>query len=1148
MTLLGLVSSRAAVNITGQEGWFESACVTWTPGDGLEYNVYVSEAQQETWTQLDDELLRSYGTYYRADAIGLKAGTYRFRVVPVSDGQEMTGEASESDAVVVKAHDRSGFAHVGMAGGIGAYKNDGTLKDGAKVIYVWADNAKTITHDVVTNNKGGVTTGKGLQDIVYLYQKGYDTTPLAIRIIGTIKAADMDRFDSSAEGLQLKGKSAFANMPITLEGVGNDAAIWGFGILCRNCSNVEFRNFAIMLCMDDCLSLDTDNRNIWIHNMDFFYGNTGGDADQAKGDGTVDIKGKSTHVTVSYNHFVDCGKTSLGGMKSETTDCWMTFHHNWFDHSDSRHPRIRTAFYHVYNNYFDGVSKYGVGVTMGGSAFVENNYFRNTKYPMLISKQGTDAEGDGTFSGENGGVIKAYNNNIDNARKVQYWSAEVQATGAWDAVLVNSRDAAVTATALAGGTGYNTAADQAARTSYIENNIDNPAQVKDIVKGQYGAGRMQHGDFHWAFDNKVQDTNYGVISALKQALKDYRSTLVGFVGGGGVSNGGNSQPVSGGDGQGISDDDNDNYEPSWGGGSGGGQAGTAGEYVIGSSSDYFWFNADNDAAYKAYIANQTFVTDGSYTPAQVVAKSDGTKCSDYIGSVRLSKNQSFTVYCADGINVVSFYVSSTGTQNWKLESSEDGSNWKAEDPVTGKSAEHPTCAIKGTTGVKYARITNTNDGNRDVQGVKVAKPGNGSLDDDEDPADDEPALNSDASAEFLLGGEDIAMSGNAYTLHVDFDAADANGYNVAVTPAEGATVASTTGAAGSDGNYTIAAPAAGQTATATFRIQAENQTDTRTYTISIVKGIDPATLPQTTGEFLYFPEGSKTYNAFFTVSGNTSDQYGSTTYTRNGETYQCSFTLKMELKTSVTFIPAHDGIVRIALSSSGNNNLELDGTKLTGDANNVVESAVKGGKQYTVAKADKAYVYYIELVYGSQTETADVTTAASGFTTLVCAAALDFTTANGLKAYIATGVEGDAVRLAEVQSAPAATPLILKGEASHTYSVGTTNAPAALPGNNLLEGSATASKVLAANEAYILVDGKLHPNEAGTMPAGKAYLPAGLVNGSRVLTLDFGGVTAVSGLSVAAPASSIYTLGGQQKKTRTGKGVYIVDGKKTFLK
>ena len=1148
MTLLGLVSSRAAVNITGQEGWFESACVTWTPGDGLEYNVYVSEAQQETWTQLDDELLRSYGTYYRADAIGLKAGTYRFRVVPVSDGQEMTGEASESDAVVVKAHDRSGFAHVGMAGGIGAYKNDGTLKDGAKVIYVWADNAKTITHDVVTNNKGGVTTGKGLQDIVYLYQKGYDTTPLAIRIIGTIKAADMDRFDSSAEGLQVKGKSDYANMPITLEGVGNDAAIWGFGILCRNCSNVEFRNFAIMLCMDDCLSLDTNNRNIWVHNMDFFYGNTGGDADQAKGDGTVDIKGKSTHVTVSYNHFVDCGKTSLGGMKSETTDCWMTFHHNWFDHSDSRHPRIRTAFYHVYNNYFDGVSKYGVGVTMGGSAFVENNYFRNTKYPMLISKQGTDAEGDGTFSGENGGVIKAYNNNIDNARKVQYWSAEVQATGAWDAVLVNSRDAAVTATALAGGTGYNTAADQAARTSYIENNIDNPAQVKDIVKGQYGAGRMQHGDFHWAFDNKVQDTNYGVISALKQALKDYRSTLVGFVGGGGVSNGGNSQPVSGGDGQGISDDDNDNSKPSWGDGSGGGQAGTAGEYVIGSSSDYFWFNADNETAFNQYVQVGNIVTDGEFDKNRTITNSNTDSCSDYTGSVKLGSGKMLKVYYAEGIGSVDFYVSGNGSQTWKLETSVDGTNWAVfGSNVEDKAGSHPTCVVTGTAGTKYVRITNLASGNRDVQGVKVAKPGNGS--DDKDPADDEPVRNSDASAEFALSGEEIAMSGNAYTLHVDYNAADGNGYSVTVTPAEGATVASITGAAGSDGNYTIAAPAAGQTATATFRILAENQTDARTYTINIVKGTDPATLPQTTGEFLYFPEGSKTYNAFFTVSGNTSDQYGSTTYTRNGETYQCTYTLKMESETSVTFIPSHDGIVRIALSRSANNNLKLNGTKLTGDANNVVESAVTGGKQYTITKADKAYVYYIEVVYGSQTETVDVTTAASGYTTLVCAAALDFSTANGLKAYIATEVGGDVVRLTEVQSAPAATPLILKGEASHTYSVSITNAPASLPGTNLLEGSATASKVLAANEAYILVGGKLHPNEAGTMPAGKAYLPVSAVpNGARELTLYFDGVTAVSGLSVAAPASSIYTLGGQQKKTRTGKGVYIVDGKKTFLK
>ena len=471
VVILFAVSAKAAVTINEAAGWFESAYVTWQKTAGMSYHVYVSPAATDTWTKLDDELVREYPTYGRADALGLKAGSYQLKVVPVSNGAEVGADAAVTDALTVMAHDRSGFAHVGVSDGIGAYKNDGTLKDNAKVLYVWANNAKTITFDVAKDNKGGVTTGTGLQDIITLYQKGYETTPLAIRIIGTIKAADMDRFDSSEEGLQVKGKNNYSNMPITFEGVGFDAAISGFGILCRNCVNVEFRNFAIMLCKDDCLSLDSYNANIWIHNMDFFYGNTGGDADQAKGDGTVDIKGKSKNITVSYNHFIDCGKTSLGGMKSEDTSCWMTYHHNWFDHSDSRHPRIRTAFYHVYNNYFDGVSKYGVGVTTGGSSFVEANYFRNCKYPMLISKQGTDAEGDGTFSGEDGGVIKAFNNKIDNPRKLQYYK-DGQTDGAWDAVKVDDRSASVAATAFSGGTAYNNEADLKARTTYVENKMN----------------------------------------------------------------------------------------------------------------------------------------------------------------------------------------------------------------------------------------------------------------------------------------------------------------------------------------------------------------------------------------------------------------------------------------------------------------------------------------------------------------------------------------------------------------------------------------------------------------------------------------------------------------------------------------------------
>ena len=722
--ILFAVSAKAAVTINEAAGWFESAYVTWQKSAGLQYHVYVSPAAANSWTPLDQELVREYPTYGRADALGLKAGSYQLKVVPVSNGAEVTADAAVTDALTVMAHDRSGFAHVGVSDGIGAYKNDGTLKDNAKVLYVWANNAKTITFDVAKDNKGGVTTGTGLQDIITLYQKGYETTPLAIRIIGTIKAADMDRFDSSEEGLQVKGKNNYSNMPITFEGVGFDAAISGFGILCRNCVNVEFRNFAIMLCKDDCLSLDSYNANIWIHNMDFFYGNTGGDADQAKGDGTVDIKGKSKNITVSYNHFIDCGKTSLGGMKSEDTSCWMTYHHNWFDHSDSRHPRIRTAFYHVYNNYFDGVSKYGVGVTSGGSSFVEANYFRNCKYPMLISKQGTDAEGDGTFSGEPGGVIKAYNNKIDNPRKVQYYT-EGQADGVWDAVKVDDRTASVAATAFSGGTAYNNEADLKARTTYVENKMDAPEDVKAIVKGAFGAGRLQHGDFKWSFKNAAQDENYGVINELKTALQNYTSTLVGFFDGTTISNGGATETVDGGDGKGISEEENDSYVPSWAGGSGGGGGGsttTDGQYVIGTSSDYFWFNADNEAQYNAYVAAGTFTTTGTANPTYEVKKSDGTSCSDYVGSIRLAPNQYFLVYHADGICTANFYVSGNGSQKWKLETSVDGTTWTTTATVEGKAATHPACTISTTGNNKYVRITNTASGNRDLQGIKIATP------------------------------------------------------------------------------------------------------------------------------------------------------------------------------------------------------------------------------------------------------------------------------------------------------------------------------------------------------------------------------------------------------------------------------------------
>lgn len=521
------------VEITEAKGWQESAYLKWKAFDGAtSYNVYVDGKK------IDAQLVRKYTNYYRADVLGLKAGDYSVKVVPVkADGTEIESAANTATGLAVKSYDRSGFAHFNYTGGIGAYNNDGTLKAGAKVLYITAQTAKTVSTDVILDKGKAATKTTGLQAIIDAYQKGNDPTPIAFRFIGKVSLSDLDKISSSSEGIQVKGKSGYTGMNLTFEGVGEDATVHGFGFLVRNAKGIEFRNFAIMNCLDDALSLDTQNQHVWIHNMDFFYGQAGGDKDQAKGDGTVDLKGNSQYITIAYNRFWDSGKSSLCGMKSESNENWITYHHNWFDHSDSRHPRIRTMSVHVYNNYFDGNSKYGVGATSGSSAFVESNYFRNAKDPMMISGQGTDAKGDGTFSGETGGMIKEYGNIFaEKSRKFQYvpYSSNNKDFDCYDVANRNDKVPADVKT-VKGGTSYNNFdTDPSLMYEYTPDAaVDVPAKVT----GFYGAGRLNHGDLQWTFDNSVDDDSYAVNSGLKNAVVNYKNTDLLEIGGNGTSAG-----------------------------------------------------------------------------------------------------------------------------------------------------------------------------------------------------------------------------------------------------------------------------------------------------------------------------------------------------------------------------------------------------------------------------------------------------------------------------------------------------------------------------------------------------------------------------------------------------------------------------------
>ncbi|SHG11483.1 pectate lyase family protein [Flavobacterium johnsoniae] len=522
LTMFLIAFQTWSQQINEASGWLESVFVKWQPVSNVQtYNVYYTGGGLVD-QKIDNELIRSYGTYFRADIPGLKAGSYTVKIKPVISGVEGTGTTTSS--LTVKAHDRSGFAFANSRIP-GAYNADGTPKSNAVILYITQQTKNTVS---LTVTGASANPCVGLQTILDGYKKGKDTRPLIIRLIGQI--TDLSYMMNG--DLVIENNNNAASY-ITMEGIGNDATADGWGIRVKNASNIEIRNIGIMNVDSgegDNIGLQQDNDYVWVHNCDFFYGKPGSDADQIKGDGALDCK-KSTYVTFSYNHFWDNGKSNLLGLSEGTTEgLFITYHHNWYDHSDSRHPRIRYYSAHVYNNYYDGNSKYGVGSTLGSSVFVEANFFRNCKYPMLTSMQGTDVYNGatGTFSSEDGGTIKAYNNTMSGQNRFVGYNATTYPVE-FDAYVATTRNETISSTIKSkkGAKTYNNF-DTNSSVMYAYT-PESPENAKTTVM-QY-AGRVSGGDFQWTFNNAVDDTADGVNIGLRDALNAYQTSLVSIQGG-----------------------------------------------------------------------------------------------------------------------------------------------------------------------------------------------------------------------------------------------------------------------------------------------------------------------------------------------------------------------------------------------------------------------------------------------------------------------------------------------------------------------------------------------------------------------------------------------------------------------------------------
>ena len=186
-----------------------------------------------------------------------------------------------------------------------------------------------------------------------------------------------------------------------------------------------------------------------------------------------------------------------------------------------------------------------------------------------------------------------------------------------------------------------------------------------------------------------------------------------------------------------------------------------------------------------------------------------------------------------------------------------------------------------------------------------------------------------------------------------------------------------------------------------------------------------------------------------------------------------------------------------------------------------------------------------------ENEPITVTLSADGYASYCSDVALDFTSIEGLGAYIATSTANDVVTLKKQDYVPALTGIILKGQPSATYVLKSTeySEPS---GTNLLIG--VSERTLLPSNSYVLanVDGVSAFYLAGDglyIPAHKAFLKVqsgGGANRARSFNFSFDdGTTDVEKIekSNTATTAQAYNLSGQ-KVNSDYKGIVIIGGKK----
>jgi pectate lyase len=210
-----------------------------------------------------------------------------------------------------------------------------------------------------------------------------DDVPRTVQISGTITSTTAEMIDVGSNK--------------TLIGLGSDATIDGFGFdingwtgveveafgkdTCEpeyreqfpHVQNVIVRNLTFINAADDSVNVQCYSHHVWIDHNHFFTAY----------DGSIDIKRGSDLVTVSWNRFTDTDKTMLLGHSEKNGEqdrgyLRATYHHNFFDNTNTRTPRVRFGMAHVFNNYLAS-NDYFLGLGIEANIYAEANYIERSK-------------------------------------------------------------------------------------------------------------------------------------------------------------------------------------------------------------------------------------------------------------------------------------------------------------------------------------------------------------------------------------------------------------------------------------------------------------------------------------------------------------------------------------------------------------------------------------------------------------------------------------------------------------------------------------------------------------------------------------------------------------------------------------------------